>query len=165
MSHCTSRRQLRIANSNQLLHPSQIEEGIEIGVVNLIKPTPQRERTLQAVAALAFSYGRNAGEGRFAAGKRGWQFSTPHGLLPDWRGIVNSVGGHGVWVDLTGTRGDNNDPFSYMDQSLEALPDVVHPIRQHCTLQSIGLAALASTNSALREEAGRWIPAATIRLS
>jgi hypothetical protein len=166
MSHYTHRKRINIKDGHQIIHPDQLEVGMEIGVVTIIDPVSRKIRLAQAIAALAFpGYGRKPGESRLAAMKRGWQFKGPAGLLPDWQGTIEHIGDNGVLVDLRASRGETKKPFDYLNKGVEELPEITHPTRLHSTFEGMGLAAVTTANQTFGDEAGRWLPAATVRIS
>lgn len=162
--HYTRRSQPNLGREDQITSPDQLHEGLHIGVVSVLEPTTRPMRAARALAALTFAYGRREGETRLTAARNGWQFKDPNGLLPQWHGLVSSVGRQGVWIDLIGHGSGADNPLDYLNLDLQELPNVSGPVRLHSPFKMMGLLAIAANDEVHGDEAGRWMPSATVLL-
>jgi len=165
MKKYTKRQQIDLKDSRQIIAPDQLREGMHIGVAVVVEQASRSLRAAQALAALLFSYGRQEGQSRLAAARHGWQHTGPQGPSFLWHGLVQNIhDGRGVWVDLKGAQSENTSHLDNTNQDYGALPAIGSPTLRYTRFESMGLAAVSADSCEFGQEAGRWLPAATVCL-
>jgi hypothetical protein len=175
MSELTQRRQFRIDDERQLFRADQLEPGMSVALVRSIEGATTGERLARTVLACAGLVDKKEGESRRSAARRAWDFKVPSGLLPEWKGIVespsrgNAVGDRFAGIIVTGEPGDARHSFSFINTEPADLPDV--PERDRClhilSLSSLGLEPIQPNRfggyTSLYQP-GHWHPVAMLAL-